>query len=111
MVAASFVRKPEDVQEIREILGEEGKDIMIISKIESIEGVQNFDAVLAESDGIMVPLYFFLLFFFRFVFLFTISAIILNCDDLLIFFFFTCRWLAETLASSFPCKRSSSHKR
>lgn len=34
-IAASFVRKGADVRQIREVLGEEGKDIKIISKIEN----------------------------------------------------------------------------
>jgi pyruvate kinase len=53
-VAASFIRTGSDVRHIREVLGEKGKDIKIISKIESTEGLENFDDILAESDGIMV---------------------------------------------------------
>jgi len=54
MVAASFIRKPEDVIQIRQVLGEKGKGIRIISKIESIEGIENFEKILEVSDGIMV---------------------------------------------------------
>lgn len=54
-VAASFVRKPEDVLEIRRVLKENGgENIKIISKIENREGINNFDEILAVSDGIMV---------------------------------------------------------
>lgn len=54
MVFASFIRKPQDVLDIRAVLGEAGKNIMIISKIENQEGVDNFLDILAVSDGIMV---------------------------------------------------------
>ncbi|WP_434340681.1 pyruvate kinase PykF [Motilimonas cestriensis] len=54
-IAASFIRKVEDVQEIRELLAANGgENIQIISKIENQEGVDNFDAILEASDGIMV---------------------------------------------------------
>jgi len=54
-VAASFIRKADDVREVRRILHENGGDrIQIISKIESQEGLDNFDEILEESDGIMV---------------------------------------------------------
>ena len=39
MVFASFIRKAGDVHQVRELLGEKGKDIRIISKIENQEGV------------------------------------------------------------------------
>lgn len=54
-VAASFVRKPEDVTAIRKILDDNGgEDVMIISKIENMEGIENLDEIMDLSDGIMV---------------------------------------------------------
>lgn len=54
-IAASFIRKPADVLAIRNILKEAGNtNIKIISKIENQEGIDNFDAILEVSDGIMV---------------------------------------------------------
>lgn len=54
-VAASFVRSREDVIALRKLLNYYGgHQIKIISKIENIEGVENFDEILAHSDGIMV---------------------------------------------------------
>merc|ERR1712066_150156 len=51
-IALSFVQSPEDVKECRKHCA--GKPIKVISKIENVEGLKNFDAILAESDGIMV---------------------------------------------------------
>ncbi|CAB9507459.1 Pyruvate kinase [Seminavis robusta] len=53
-IAASFVQKASDVIKIREVLGEEGKAIKIICKIENLEGLENYDAILDVTDGIMV---------------------------------------------------------
>lgn len=53
-IAASFVRKSSDISLIRETLGENGQGIKIISKIENLEGLQNYTQILRASDGIMV---------------------------------------------------------
>lgn len=54
-IAASFIRSADDVKAIRKVLAENGGEkIKIISKIESQEGIDNFDEILEVSDGIMV---------------------------------------------------------
>ena len=54
MIFASFIRSGNDVKEIRKVLGTEGANIKIIVKIENEQGVQNFDEILKETDGVMV---------------------------------------------------------
>lgn len=54
-IAASFIRCKEDVLAIRKVLDENGgENIKIISKIESTEGIENFDSILEVTDGVMV---------------------------------------------------------
>ena len=53
-VAQSFVRKKQDVIEMRDLLNELGSHAMIIAKIEDQEGVSNMDEIIQEADGIMV---------------------------------------------------------
>ena len=54
-IFASFIRRPDDVRQIRKLLDDNGgQDIKIISKIESQEGVENIEEILKLSDGIMV---------------------------------------------------------
>ena len=54
-IAASFVRKPQDILDIKKVLKENnGEHIKIIAKIENREGIDNFDKILEVSDGIMV---------------------------------------------------------
>jgi len=51
-IALSFVRKPEDVRELRRLIGDPG--IKVIAKMEKPEAIVNMDAIIAEVDGIMV---------------------------------------------------------
>lgn len=54
-IAASFVRKGSDVDNLRQLLSENGgQDIKIICKIENQEGLQNYDEILQKTDAIMV---------------------------------------------------------
>ena len=53
-LAASFTRNAEDVLEIRQLVEKHGGSIMILAKIESREGVENYDTILDVADGIMV---------------------------------------------------------
>ncbi|MDM6037076.1 pyruvate kinase [Staphylococcus aureus] len=53
-IAASFVRRPSDVLEIREILEEQKANISVFPKIENQEGIDNIAEILEVSDGLMV---------------------------------------------------------
>lgn len=54
-IAASFVRRADDIRQIREILAaKKNTHIKIISKIENQEGVSNMEEIIKLSDGVMV---------------------------------------------------------
>ncbi|TLS28302.1 hypothetical protein PpBr36_01491 [Pyricularia pennisetigena] len=54
MVFASFIRRGQDIKDIRAVLGEDGAHIQIIAKIENRQGLNNFPEILKETDGVMV---------------------------------------------------------
>jgi len=54
IIALSFVRKAEDVLELKELLKSLKKDIPVIAKVEKPEAVKNIDSIIAVADGIMV---------------------------------------------------------
>ena len=53
-VALSFVRRAEDVLQLREIIRGSMSNIKIISKLEKPEALENLDEIIAASDGVMV---------------------------------------------------------
>lgn len=53
-IALSFVRGAEDVRQAREIIEKANGHTQIIAKIENQEGIEHFDEILEEADGIMV---------------------------------------------------------
>lgn len=53
-IAASFVRKVSDVEYIRNVLANHDSSCRILAKIESHEGLHNFDEIIQEADGIII---------------------------------------------------------
>ena len=52
--ALSFVRRAEDVADLRNLLDQLGANVPIIAKVEKPEALDNLDEILAVSDGLMV---------------------------------------------------------
>jgi pyruvate kinase len=53
-VALSFVRNPQDVLEIRELIASRGKNVPVIAKIEKHEAIEQMEAILSLCNGVMV---------------------------------------------------------
>jgi pyruvate kinase len=53
-VALSFVRNPQDIIEIKELISSTGKQVPVIAKIEKHEAIEQMEAVLSLCDGAMV---------------------------------------------------------
>ncbi|MBD2088442.1 pyruvate kinase [Microcoleus sp. FACHB-1515] len=53
-VALSFVRNPQDVLEIKELISSAGKNVPVIAKIEKHEAIEQMEAILSLCDGVMV---------------------------------------------------------
>jgi pyruvate kinase len=53
-IALSFVRKSEDVEELKRVIFEHGLNIPVVAKIEKPEALRNFKAILKVADAVMV---------------------------------------------------------
>lgn len=53
-VALSFVTKPQDILEIKEMIADAGKSVPVIAKIEKHEAIEQMEAILSLCDGVMV---------------------------------------------------------
>lgn len=53
-VALSFVRNPQDVLEIKELISNANKSVPVIAKIEKHEAIEQMEAILSLCDGVMV---------------------------------------------------------
>ncbi|NET33844.1 MAG: pyruvate kinase [Cyanothece sp. SIO1E1] len=53
-VALSFVRNPQDVLEIKELIASAGKQVPVIVKIEKHEAIKEIEGILSLSDGVMI---------------------------------------------------------
>ncbi len=53
-IALSFVRTAHDVESVKRVIADAGKNIPLIAKIEKFEALENIDEILEVTDGIMV---------------------------------------------------------
>ncbi len=53
-VALSFVRNPQDIIEIKELIASAGKNVPVIAKIEKHEAIEQMEIILSMCDGVMV---------------------------------------------------------
>lgn len=53
-IAQSFVRRREDIKQMRRLLDKFGSHAMVIAKIEDQDGIDNMEEIIDEADGVMV---------------------------------------------------------
>src|ERR1700744_6151109 len=53
-IGLSFVRTAEDIVELKRIIARSGKSARVIAKVEKPEAIDNIDAIIAATDGVMV---------------------------------------------------------
>ena len=50
-IAVPFITKDEDIKELREKLGEAGKTVKILAKVDNLDAVTNFESIIKSADG------------------------------------------------------------
>ena len=53
-IGLSFVRNAEDIIQLKQIISQSGSSARVIAKIEKPEAIDNIDAIIAVTDGVMV---------------------------------------------------------
>jgi pyruvate kinase len=53
-IALSFVRRADDIYNLKDLIQEKGKNIKVIAKIEKPEAIKNIDEIIEATDGLMV---------------------------------------------------------
>ncbi|MDR3697006.1 pyruvate kinase [Mucilaginibacter sp.] len=53
-IGLSFVRTGQDILDLKRIISESGKAAKVIAKVEKPEAIDNIDAIIAATDGVMV---------------------------------------------------------
>ncbi len=54
LIALSFVRSPDDIKLVHQIMAEEGRTVPVIAKVEKPEAVEHLEAIVLAFDGVMV---------------------------------------------------------
>ncbi|HRN93516.1 MAG TPA: pyruvate kinase, partial [Chitinophagales bacterium] len=53
-IALSFVRSPQDVQQLKDIIGQKNSYLKVMAKIEKPEALKEIDEIIKIADGIMI---------------------------------------------------------
>src|SRR3954454_220895 len=54
LIALSFVRSPDDIKLVHQIMAEEKRTLPVIAKVEKPEAVEHLEAIVMAFDGVMV---------------------------------------------------------
>ena len=54
MVAVSFVRRAADVQYVKNLIKEQGRNVPVIAKLEKPQAIENLEEILEAASGVMV---------------------------------------------------------